>query len=159
MYKVRPIELQDNFALAQLIRSVFIEFEIDKPGTVFTDPSTDNLYQLFLTKGANYYVVTYENEVVGGCGYFPTDGLPPFYAELVKFYISPAHRSNGLGHLLLEKIIEETRVVGYQYLYLETFPELSRALSIYLRKGFVHIDSPLGHSGHFACTVWMKKKL
>ncbi len=44
---LRTIEKRDNRELADLIRTVFREFKIDRPGTVYFDPTTDDLYTLF----------------------------------------------------------------------------------------------------------------
>jgi hypothetical protein len=44
----REIRKTDNKELAELIRNVFREFKIDRPGTVYFDPTTDNLYDLFI---------------------------------------------------------------------------------------------------------------
>jgi len=81
----RRIEKRDNEILSRLIKKVFEEFGIDRPGTVYTDPTTDRLYELFLTPGSVYWIAEDNNEILGGCGIFPTIGLPNGYAELVKF--------------------------------------------------------------------------
>ena len=52
----RNIEEKDNKELADLIRSVFREFKIDRPGTVFFDPTTDNLFKLFRSEGSVYWI-------------------------------------------------------------------------------------------------------
>ena len=39
----REIEKKDNEEIAALIRKVFREFKIDRPGTVYFDPTTDDL--------------------------------------------------------------------------------------------------------------------
>ena len=54
--QIRPIALADNVALAKVIREALTEFGANKPGTVYFDPTTDALYELFRTKGAYYYV-------------------------------------------------------------------------------------------------------
>lgn len=81
----RTIEPNDNKVIAELIRTVFREFKIDKPGTVYTDPTTDNLFLLFQKKGSIYWLAEEKGILLGGCGIFPTNGLPDGYAELVKF--------------------------------------------------------------------------
>ncbi len=48
---LRRIEEKDNREIAELIRTVFREFKIDKPGTVYYDPTTDDLYKLFRKPG------------------------------------------------------------------------------------------------------------
>ena len=41
------ISKEDNVQIASVIRSVLKEHGADKPGTVYTDPTTDALFQLF----------------------------------------------------------------------------------------------------------------
>jgi len=155
----RPIQQDDNKDIAELIRSVFREFKIDKPGTVYYDPTTDDLYTLFRNVGSFYWIAEEDGVIVGGCGLFPTPGLPVGCAELVKLYLSASQRGKGIGWRLMEKTFEKARELGYRNLYLESLPELSKAISLYERTGFKHIDAPLGNSGHFGCPIWMLKDL
>ena len=152
---LRPLETKDNAPLAELIRKVFREFKIDKPGTVYTDPTTDHLYELFQTPGSGYWVAEEDGRLLGGCGIYPTSGLPDGCAELVKFYLAAIARGKGTGSLLMQKCIEKAREMGYRQLYLESFPELEKAVSMYEKAGFRRINAPLGNSGHYACNVWM----
>ena len=39
--KLRPIQKTDNTVIASVIRSILKEHGVDKPGTVYTDPTTD----------------------------------------------------------------------------------------------------------------------
>jgi putative acetyltransferase len=155
----RPLEKKDNPVLAQLIRQVFREFKIDKPGTVYTDPTTDNLYELFEQPKSKYWVAEENGVLLGGCGIFPTEGLPAGCAELVKLYLSSASRGKGIGKSLMEKSFGSARELGYQQLYLESFPELGKAVGMYEKAGFDRLQTPLGNSGHYACTLWMIKDL
>lgn len=156
---LRPIQQQDNREIAELIRAVFREFKIDKPGTVYTDPTTDDLFSLFQTPRSAYWIAEENGVILGGCGIFPTCGLPDECTELVKFYVSSSSRGKGIGNLLMQKSIESAREFGYTQLYLESFPELSKAVSMYLRAGFKYLSAPLGNSGHYACTIWMLMEL
>lgn len=152
---IRKIEEKDNKELADLIRVVFREFKIDKPGTVYTDPTTDRLSELFKQTGSAYWLAEEDGVLMGGCGIYPTDGLPDGCVELVKFYLSAASRGKGIGKLLMQKSIESAQHFGYNEIYLESFPELSTAIGMYEKTGFKKINAPLGNSGHFACNVWM----
>ncbi|WP_066830169.1 GNAT family N-acetyltransferase [Rufibacter ruber] len=156
---IRSLKEADNEPLAALIRAVFREFNIDRPGTVYTDPTTDKLYQLFQTPGSAYLVAQEGDELIGGCGLYPTEGLPDGCAELVKFYLAPASRGQGVGFQLLQKTLVLAKQLGYRQLYLESFPELAKAVRLYEKAGFKHIPHALGNSGHFACTIWMVKDL
>lgn len=155
----RSIEPTDNKPLAEIIKSVFREFEIDKPGTVYTDPTTDHLYEVFQTPGSTYFIAEENGRMIGGCGIYPTDGLPGGYVELVKFFLAPSARGKGTGQELLRKSMNAARELGYTHVYLETFPELAKAVSMYEREGFKPLNKALGNSGHFACNIWMQKSL
>jgi len=151
----RPIQKNDNKILADLIRQIFREFNIARPGTVYTDPTTDQLYELFQAPGSSYWVAEEEGSILGGCGIYSTNGLPEGCAELVKFYLVKEARGKGIGRELMQMSINSAKESGYKQLYLESLPELGNAVSMYEKAGFRQIDKPLGNSGHFGCTIWM----
>jgi putative acetyltransferase len=155
----RNIEKGDNKEIAELIRTVFREFKIDKPGTVYFDPTTDNLFELFSIKGSEYWIAEENGVIIGGCGVYPTPGLPEGCAELVKLYLAASSRGKGIGWRLINKTFESAKKLGYRQLYLESLPELGKAISLYERAGFKNIPGPLGNSGHFGCNIWMTKDL
>lgn len=142
-----------------MIRQVFEEFNAPRRGTVYSDPTTDDLYGLFRRQGSILYVAEYRGRVLGCCGVFPTEGLPVGIAELVKYYLPPEARGKGIGKALLARNIEEAREMGYSALYLESLPQFSTALGIYERLGFTNLESPLGASGHSGCSIWMIREL
>lgn len=156
---IRPIEPQDNAEIAALIRSVLTEFGANKPGTVFTDPTTDHLYELFRTPKSHYNIALVNNKIVGGCGIFPTNGMPDGCTELVKLYVNTSMRGTGIGKRLMELSCEQAIDEGYTEIYLETLPELHLAVGLYEQLGFKYLDKPYGNSGHYACDLWMAKPL
>jgi putative acetyltransferase len=156
---IRTIEDADDAALAIIIRNALAEFGANKPGTVFYDPTTDHLSGIFKKEGSVYFVAAFNNEIAGGAGIYPTDGLPHDTCELVKMYLSPASRGLGLGRFLIQKCLQAAKEMGYQNVYLETMPELKQALKVYEKSGFEYLNGPMGNSGHFGCDRWMLKKL
>lgn len=156
---IRNIEPKDNTALAAVIRAALTEFGANKPGTVYYDPTTDALFELFETAGAVYYVAEKDNLILGGCGIFPTEGLPNKTCELVKLYLAPSARGIGLGKALMLKAMAWAKEAGYDQVYLETMPELSNAVSMYEQLGFNRLPKALGNSGHDGCSIWMLKAL
>jgi putative acetyltransferase len=157
--QIRPIEPGDNEALAKVIRIALAEFGANKPGTVYFDPTTDALFELFRTPKSFYYVALVDGKVVGGCGIFPTDNLPDGTCELVKLYVAKEARGTGLGKQLMEISLSWAKENGYTQVYLESMPELAKAVSIYEKVGFKSLDGPLGNSGHCGCDIWMLKEL
>lgn len=158
--QIRPIELNDNLDLAKVIRGALEEFGANKPGTVYFDPTTDALFELFnTTPGSYYFIALKNNQVVGGAGIYPTENLPQGTCELVKLYLHKNARGTGLGKELLNTAMQWAKEFGYQQVYLESMPELSKAVTIYENVGFKRISHPLGNSGHCGCDIWMIKDL
>ena len=157
--QIRNIEPADNVAIAAVIRNALAEFGANKPGTVYYDPTTDHLFELFQQAGSVYYIAEIDGTIVGGCGIFPTEGLPEKTCELVKLYLDKAARGTGLGKALLLKAMDWAKANGYDQVYLESMPELSKAVSIYENVGFEKLNKALGKSGHDGCDIWMLKKL
>ena len=157
---IRPIQTTDNAILAKIIRSCFHDYEVKcTAGTVYQDPTTDDLFSLFQTPKSQLWVAELEGKIVGCCGIFPTENLPENCTELVKFYISENGRGKGIGKALLEKTIESAKELGYSQIYLESIPEFSTAVSIYEKQGFKFLEKPLGNSGHDGCNLWMLKSM
>ena len=78
-FSIRKLEERDNKAIANIIRSVLKEFGAAKPGTVYYDPTTDDLYSLFKEENSIYFVAEKDGELVGGSGIYPTPSLPGDY--------------------------------------------------------------------------------
>jgi putative acetyltransferase len=156
---IREVEENDNLLLAQIIRNAFEEHGAPLQGTVYSDPTTDDLYQLFRIEKSVLWVALTDGKIAGCCGIYPTKGLPENCAELVKFYISAESRKKGIGKALLAKNIESAQLFGYMQLYLESFPHFSDAVNLYEKQGFLRLNKPWGESGHVACNIWMMKDL
>ena len=155
----RKVEQRDNPYLAKMIRGVIEEFDAPRTGTVYSDTSTDSLFELFQESNSVLWVAEIDGKAVGCCGIFPTEGLDKGYCELVKFYISSSVRGKGIGKELMLKSIVSAKEMKFTYIYLESLPHFSKAISMYEESGFKIIDKQLGNSGHSSCNVWMLKEL
>ncbi len=157
---VRNIEQTDNAILANIIRKSLEEFNAAKYGTVYFDKATDHLFELFESSpNSRYFVAELNGKVIGGAGIFPTDNLPEGYCELVKMYLSKEARGLGLGRMMIAQCLEAAKEMGFTNVYLETMPELSKAVSVYEKFGFEYLQGPLGNSGHCSCDIWMMKEI
>lgn len=156
---IRKIQKTDNAELATIIRNCFHDFEVETEGTVYVDPTTDDLYDLFKKEKSALFVAEIDGKLCGCCGIFPTEGLPENCAELVKFYLHKDFRGTGIGRKLMEKSIYFAEEMGYKTIYIESLPEFSTAVSIYEKQGFEYLKKPLGNSGHSGCNLWMLKQL
>jgi putative acetyltransferase len=157
---VRHIEQKDNKALASIIRKSLEEFGAAKKGTVYFDDTTDHLFELFQSTPQSFYFVAELNgQLIGGAGIFPTENLPDGYCELVKMYLAKEARGLGLGRMMIDRCLQTAKEIGFKKVYLESMPELKKAVSVYEKFGFQYLDAPLGNSGHCGCDIWMMKEL
>ena len=159
MVTIRDLRKEDNPALAKVVKDTLAEFGANHPNTVYYDPTTDTLFEVFQTPRSKYFLAELNNKIVGGGGIYPTDGLPEDTCELVKMYLLPEARGLGLGRTLIEKCIEVAAENGFKKIYLETMPELKQALTVYEKFGFKYLKGPMGNSGHTGCSLWMLKQL
>jgi putative acetyltransferase len=74
-------------------------------------------------------------------------------------YLIPEARGKGLGRELIQRALQFARDAGYQQVYIETMPELKKAMHIYEQFGFQYLPSSLGNTGHTGCAIWMLLKL
>lgn len=158
-FTIRPIAQADNPLIAKIIRATLEEFGANKPGTVYYDATTDHLFELFERAGAGYFIAEQDGEMLGGGGFFHSDGLPEDTCELVKMYLLPESRGKGIGAAIINKSIEVAKQSGFKKMYLETMPELKRAITAYEKFGFEYLNGPMGNTGHHGCSVWMCKAI
>ena len=62
---IRPIRPADNPELAKIVRNTLVEFGAANPGTVYFDPTTDSLFELFQTPKAVYFVAESRGQNTG----------------------------------------------------------------------------------------------
>jgi putative acetyltransferase len=157
---IRPIGASDNAKIALIIRASLVEFGANKPGTVYYDETTDHLYELFQNQQrCAYFIAEEDGEILGGAGYFHSEGLDQNTCELVKMYLSKSSRGKGLGKQMIAHCMSEARSNGFSQMYLETMPELKKAILVYEKFGFDYLKGPMGNTGHDGCGIWMLKQL
>ena len=152
---IRKVLKRDEPILASIIKAAFEEHDAPKEGTVYSDPTTEHLFELFKNPKSILWVAEWNGQVVGCCGLYPTVGLPSNTVELVKFYLNPMARGKGIGKTLLETNIQSAKELNYQEIYLESLPQFSQAVDFYSRIGFKKLENPMGNSGHNTCSIWM----
>jgi putative acetyltransferase len=141
----REITGADDAALAAIIRTNLKAHQLDLPGTVYFDKNLDHLSDFYLADSAKrfYYIVTEQDEVVGGIGLAEID-LFEDCAELQKLYLADRMKGSGIGYTMIRKIEEKARELGYRQMYLETHDNLPAAIHIYEKSGYREIEKPAG---------------
>ena len=161
MYQIRTIQIQDNAAIAKVIREVSKEFGLaPESGFAVADPILDDLYQVYAQGNAQYWVIEDGNaRIVGGGGISPLKGDCSIL-EIQKMYFLPELRGLGFAKKILEQCFEFALHHGFHTCYLETTKNLWQAVKLYEKLGFEHLPAPKGDTGHsHACEVWMLKTI
>jgi putative acetyltransferase len=154
--QIRDVETADDQRIAELIRSVLTEYGANRPGFAWQDPELDHMSRAYAQSDRVYKVLESNNAVVGAGGFGPFECAEyPRCCELQKMYLFAESRGKGWGRALIEQLQKEAKVLGYQYMYLESLSSMEEALRLYTKQGFKRLPKPLGDSGHNACDEWL----
>ncbi|MEJ7848728.1 MAG: GNAT family N-acetyltransferase [Pyrinomonadaceae bacterium] len=78
--------------------------------------------------------------------------------EMKRLYVRNHTRGKGLGNMLIEKLIAEARVIGYNKLWLDTYPsKMAKAVKLYESHGFRQI--PPYYDNPHECVLFMELDL
>ena len=160
MIEYREIKKSDNNPLGEVMEKVLIEYNAVEGGSMLGDPTCFNMYSQYTDKDSIYYVAILYGKLVGGCGVkripnIDNDGI----CELQRMYILKEARGKKIGKTLIEMCITKAKEFGFNEMYIESFPQMKEAISLYSKNGFYSIDYRIGNTGHDACDVKMLKKL
>ncbi|NLS13587.1 GNAT family N-acetyltransferase [Vibrio sp. SM6] len=154
-FSLRPIEPQDNAAIAQVIRDVSKEWGLSSDqGFSAADPDLDQLYEVYQRPNSRYWVLLENDLVVGGAGIAPLAGAPTII-ELQKMYFRPQARGRGIANILANLCFIQAHEWQFEQCYLETTASLTTAMTLYQSLGFSQLGAPLGNTGHCACEIAM----
>lgn len=84
------------------------------------------------------YLVYCDEELAGCIGLSKIDNQN---CEMKRLYVRPKFRGRKVGNLLVEKIIDDAKKIGYSHMLLDTLPFLKSAIHMYKKYGFYEIDS------------------
>lgn len=160
MMRIRPVQVDDNRQLANLIREVMASFGAVGEGYSIEDPEVDSMAESYSTPRARYYVIEDQTgRIVGGSGIAQLQGGDPDTCELKKMYFYPEARGLGLGQKLLEMLEDDARERDFAKMYLETVDRMTQAVRFYERNGFQPLPKALGNTGHTKCGLFYVKNL
>jgi putative acetyltransferase len=158
-YILREITQKDNDQIAKVIRNVLVEMGAPKVGTAYEDKALDNMTNAYNKTGAAYFVIEFNEKIIGGAGIAQLENYDGNICEFQKMYFLPEARGLGLGSKMITICLEKAKEFGFEKCYLETMPYMESARALYKKNGFVSLDKPVGDTGHYSCNVWMLKDL
>lgn len=155
---IRPIEHKDNGSIEKVIRQVLTEYGANKPGFAWQDSSLSALNLAYLNDNERYWVVSMEDTIVGGVGIAPLDPSLDDVCELQKMYLLPNIRGQGVGQALITQALTFASDY-YHWCYLESLSNMTHAISLYRKNGFMSLPQPLIATDHSGCDQWLLKEL
>jgi L-amino acid N-acyltransferase YncA len=136
---LRPARAGDAEAVC-LIYNQGIE---DRVATLETEQRTpEERREWMAARGPRHPVIVAESGgVLVGWGSLNVFNARPAYRHVADFsvYVERACRGKGVGHRLLERLIETAREIGYHKMALSTFPTNTGGVKLYERLGFSHV--------------------
>ena len=134
---IRSATNADRDQIEELVFGILKSYDLalDRDGT---DKDLSDIEENYLARGGVFEVIlNKEGDIVGTVGLYPLDETT---IELRKMYFDRSIRGRGLGKLILAKMIEKARNLGYLRIYLETASVLKQAVHIYEGAGFKPVD-------------------
>ncbi|MDX6713437.1 MAG: hypothetical protein QOH96_4453 [Blastocatellia bacterium] len=84
-------------------------------------------------------LLAFEDDEVAGC--IALRKIRATTCEMKRLFLRPEFRGRGQGRVLVERIIEEARQIGYTQMCLDTLPgRMDQAIALYKSIGFKEIE-------------------
>lgn len=137
--QLRPFQQEDLDAAARLVGRAMDAAEEACARASFAEHFA--LRGQGLSDGRELHVLTLDGALIGIAGLHFYSWGPPQNVWLSWFALAPEHRGQGLGSLLLRRMMELAKEQGYLRLYIETYssPAFATARTFYSHHGFVPV--------------------
>jgi putative acetyltransferase len=152
---VRRLEIRDVRAVLEIIGECRSEYALRHPSWTLLAGCDDDLFETYRNRRSAYFVATLDDEIVGGAGIARLKDSDGSVCELQRMCLGAAHRTRGVGHVLLERCLTAAREFRYCRCYAETLAAMLTATTFFERRGFKHLDAPLGGTGPSNGDRWL----
>ncbi|GJD17436.1 hypothetical protein RIVM261_023920 [Rivularia sp. IAM M-261] len=133
-YLIRSWEKHHRIPASEVIRCVLAEYGLGwEPDGA--DKDVLQIEECYLSTGGEFWVVEYQNQVVGTGAYYPIlRGQKA--VEIRKMYLLPQVRGFGIGKYLLQQLEETIKKRGFKQIWIETASVLVEAVKLYENNGY-----------------------
>jgi GNAT superfamily N-acetyltransferase len=97
------------------------------------------------------FVLASSGRVAIGCGALRR--YSESASEMKRLYVSPAYRGQGIGRMIVGRLLDRARALGYRSMLLDTLPQMIGARALYADFGFTQID-PYRFNPVAGATYW-----
>lgn len=118
------------------------------------DEELNHLEKKYGLPHGRLYIASINNEVVG-C--IALKNFDDFTCEMKRLYVKREYRGQKIASQLVDKIIDDAKIIGYKAILLDTLPFLQSAINLYKQKGFYEI--PAYNNSPMSNSIFMKLKL
>jgi L-amino acid N-acyltransferase YncA len=136
---LRPARADD----AETICRIYNQGIEDRVATLETElRSPEERREWMAARGPRHPVIVAESgDAIVGWGSLNVFNPRPAYRHVadLSVYVERAWRGKGVGHRLLERLIELAREIGYHKMVLATFPTNTGGVRLYERLGFSRV--------------------
>ena len=133
MVKIRKFKIEDEKKVVKVVRdALFGIFNAELGGL----EDLENVEGNYVEKGGVFYVAEDGDNIVGTIA-VKVDGS---FSRLKRLYVNKDWRRQGIGKMLLDKIISFCEGKGYGKIMVSTTPEMKDAIRFYKKNGFSETD-------------------
>ena len=129
-----------SFEQVELARELFLEYA-DSLGFSLSfqrfDEELKNLPGAYAPPSGRLLLAHHQRKAAGCVALRPLDRK---ICEMKRLYVRPAYRGKGVGRILVDRVIAEARIIGYERMRLDTIESsMQDAIALYRRRGFREI--------------------
>lgn len=151
---VRTATNQDTEKIVILVKNILSEFDL-----VYNPESSEqdlqNIEEIYMKKGGIFEVIENEKkEIIGTVALLKID---PNKCKMRKMYVNKKYRNQGLGHILMKRMIKIAKDLGYNEIILETVHTMTAAINLYNKYGFRKIEGLKAASPR--CDITMSRNI
>jgi len=130
-------------------RQLFLDYEADLGIDLCFQGFQQELQNLpgdYAPPSGGLALVFVDGQAAGCCAFRPLWSSDHLNAcEMKRLFVRPAFRGFGLGRLLVDSILAESRLAGYTTMLLDTLSDMEAARALYQEAGFYEI-APYYHN-------------